>query len=273
MSDFLQQMAEASAARAAQARHQNFSDDDLDAPVVTLTLKRFDVIAEIKQHSPSEGELAGENNDRLAQALRYADGGAAAVSVLTEPSRFGGNLNHLREISALLAGRGVPAMRKDFLVDTAQLLEARACGASGALLITAMLDDAQLRSMLDCAIEHRLFVLLEAFDAEDLRRTRDLLEEARYADEAAAHRLLVGVNTRNLRTLAVDTERLERLRDELPENTVCVAESGIQTADDAARAASNGYHAALVGTALMRSADPAQLVRDILAAGRGRRAA
>ncbi len=273
MSDFLQQMATASAERAALARRQRYSDDDLDAPLVELELDRFDVIAEIKQHSPAEGELAGENNDRLAQALHYADGGAAAVSVLTEPSRFGGHLNHLREIAALLAGRGIPAMRKDFLVDPAQIREARACGASGVLLITALLDDASLRSMLDCAMEHRLFILLEAFDVADLRRTRELLQTRRYADAAAARRLLVGVNTRNLRTLAVDAERLAELRTQLPNNAVCVAESGIATADDAARAAGNGYQAALVGTALMRSADPAQLVRDILAAGRARRAA
>lgn len=272
MSDFLREMAASSAARVASSRRR-YSDDDLDAPLVELKLQDFDVIAEIKEHSPAEGALAEINNDRLAQAERYATGGAAAVSVLTEPTRFGGNLTHLAEIAALLAGRGIPAMRKDFLVDPLQLIEARACGASGALLITAMLDDRTLQSMLDCAMEHSLFVLLEAFDEEDLRRTHALLEQSRYADEVAAKRLLIGVNTRNLRTLAVDTERLQRLSSQLPGNAVCVAESGIKTADDAARAAGYGYRAALIGTALMQSGDPAALLREIVDAGRRRSAA
>lgn len=272
MSDFLQQMAESSAARAAAAR-QRYSDDELDMPIVKLRLKGFDVIAELKEHSPSEGALAGKNTDRIAQAERYAKGGAAAVSVLTEPSRFGGDLAHLGEVAALLAGRDIPAMRKDFLVEPVQLLEARANGASGALLITAMLHDRKLQEMLDCAIEHSLFVLLEAFDEQDLCRTRVLLEQRRYAEYAASRQLLVGVNTRNLRTLAVDTGRLERLSTQLPINAVCVAESGISTANDAAQAAAYGYKAVLVGTALMRSGDPAVLLGDILEAGRARCAA
>ncbi|MBT8084116.1 MAG: indole-3-glycerol-phosphate synthase [Woeseia sp.] len=272
MSDFLKQMADASAARAAKAQRR-YSDDELDMPVVSMKLNGFDVIAELKEHSPAEGELAGADNDRLAQASRYVKGGAAAVSVLTEPTRFGGDLVHLREVAALLAGAGVPAMRKDFLVEPAQLLEARAAGASGALLITAMLDDAKLRAMLDCAFEHSLFVLLEAFDEDDLRRARDLMQLSRYAERATERSLLFGVNTRNLRTLAVDPDRLERLRTQLPQGALSVAESGIKSADDAARAAGFGYDAVLVGTALMRSADPTALVRDILAAGRARCAA
>lgn len=267
MSDFLQQMASSSRERAALAR-RHYSDDELDAPLVKLQLTQFDVIAEIKEHSPSEGALATINNDRLDLAERYAKGGAAAVSVLTEPSRFGGDLTHLSEVAALLAGRGVPAMRKDFLVDPVQLLEARAHGASGALLITAMLDAATLQAMLDYAIELSLFILLEAFDEDDLRRTQKLLERSRYAEQAANQQLLIGVNTRNLRTLAVDSGRLERLASLLPADAVCVAESGIKTAADAAQAAGHGYQAALIGTALMRSGDPAALIKDILAAGR-----
>lgn len=267
MSDFLRQMADSSAERAALAQRR-YSDDELDVPCVRLKLEGFDVIAEIKEHSPSEGALNAAGFDRLTQARHYADGGAAAVSVLTEPSRFGGDLSHLRSVAALLAGVGIPAMRKDFLVDAAQLLEARSVGASGALLIVAMLDDATLRKMLDCAIEHSLFILLEAFDADDLRRVEKILETGRYADEAAKGELLVGVNTRNLRTLAVDAQRLERLREHLPPNAVCVAESGIETSDDAARVAGSGYRAALIGTALMRHADPATLIREIKRAGR-----
>ncbi|MDZ7645361.1 MAG: hypothetical protein U5K76_14835 [Woeseiaceae bacterium] len=194
MSDFLQQMANASRERAA-AITRHFSDDALDVPRPALKLDRFDVIAEIKDRSPAEGQLAQAGGDRLQRARRYADGGAAAVSVLTEPTQFGGSLEHLRDVAALLAGLGVPVMRKDFLVDPLQLLEARAAGAAGALPIAAMLDDAGLATMLDCAAEHDLFILLEAFDEADLERIRRLLEQARHAERAARGELLVGVNT------------------------------------------------------------------------------
>lgn len=272
MSDFLQQMASSSRERAKLAERR-YSDDELDRPLVGLAPQGFDVIAEIKTHSPSEGALAAAGSDRLAQAQQYADGGAVAVSVLTEPTRFGGEVAHLAEIAALLVPAGVPAMRKDFLVARSQLYEARAAGASGALLITAMLDDTTLTSMLDCAHELSLFVLLEAFDEDDLERTRRLLDVARFGDAAAAGQLLVGVNTRNLRTLEVDNERLRRLAELLPPAATCVAESGLKTANDAAAAADMGYRMALVGSALMKSDAPAELLRDMLAAGRARVAA
>lgn len=267
MGDFLQQMAASSRERAAAARRQ-YSDDELDLPVARLRHDRFDVIAEIKAQSPSEGALAKAGHDRLQQARHYADGGAAAVSVLTEPSRFGGELGHLREVAALLAGVGIPAMRKDFLVERAQLLEARAYGASGALLITAMLDDRTLTGMLDCARELSMFVLLEAFDEADLERTRALLENARYADTARDGMLLVGVNTRNLRTLDVDGDRLRLLSTLLPASAIAVAESGLRTADDAAQAAALGYRMALVGSALMQSDEPTVLLSAMREAGR-----
>lgn len=272
MSDFLVDMAASSRERAEKAQRR-YRDDELDLPSLRLKLAGFDVIAEVKERSPSAGALAGAGHDRLERARRYADGGAAAVSVLTEPSRFGGDMEHLRETAALLAGVGIPAMRKDFLVATAQLLEARAAGASGALLIAAMLDDREIREMLDCALEHSLFVLLESFDADDLGRTAALLAESRYADAAVDNRLLVGINTRNLRTLEVDPRRLAELAASLPPAVRCVAESGIETADDAAQAADLGYQLALVGSALMQSDDPASLIAAMRAAGRERRAA
>lgn len=267
MSDFLQQMAASSAERAAKVKRR-YSDDELDQPLQRLKLSGFDIIAEIKQHSPSEGALASTDSSRLQQARHYADGGAVAVSVLTEPSRFGGELAHLREVSAELVVANIPVMRKDFLVDPIQLLEARAHGASGALLITAMQSDRELISMLDCAHEHSLFILLEAFDDEDLQRTARLLEQERFASRAADGQLLVGVNTRNLRTLAVDPERLQRLAARLPEGALCVAESGLKTAADVAAVARMGYRLGLVGTALMRAGDPAGLLRDMCTAGR-----
>ena len=134
MSDFLQQMATLSAKRADAAG--NIREGDLDKPVVPLQLGGFDIIAEIKGRSPAEGELAGDELDRTHQAQQYVRGGAAAISVLTEPSRFDGALAHLEEVAAAVPD--TPVMRKDFLVEPVQVLEARKAGASGVLLITAM---------------------------------------------------------------------------------------------------------------------------------------
>jgi indole-3-glycerol phosphate synthase len=157
-------------------------------------------------------------------------------------------------------------MRKDFIVHPVQVLEARKAGASGVLLIFTMLSDAKLRAMLDAAYEHDMFVLLESFDENDLARTIVLLEKPSDRDRAKAGNLLVGINTRNLRTLEVDNGRLERLAPLLPAAR-CVAESGLQTANDAAIVAGLGYRMALVGTALMRSDDPAALVTAMREAG------
>lgn len=268
MSDFLQSMAALSAERAAAIT--DISAAELDKVVVPLRLGVFDVIAEIKDRSPAEGELATENIDRLQRARNYTDGGAAAISVLTEPSRFDGSLDHLREVVAAVPN--TPVMRKDFLVDPAQVLEARAAGASGVLLIATMLDDAKLRSMLDCAVEHELFVLLESFDEQDLSRTARLLDNSADLQRAESGQLLFGVNTRDLRTLHVDPERLRNLAPALPAGR-CVAESGLHDAADAAVVAGLGYQLALVGTALMRCDSPADLIQEMRTAGSERIAA
>jgi indole-3-glycerol phosphate synthase len=268
MSDFLQQMATLSAERAAAAG--TIRAGDLDRPLVPLQLGSFDVIAEIKGRSPAEGALAGTDLNRTEQAQLYTQGGAAAISVLTEPSRFDGALSHLEDVAAAVPG--TPVMRKDFLVEPVQVLEARKAGASGVLLITAVLSDGKLRAMLDTAFEFGMFVLLEAFDENDLARSIALLENPADRDRAASGKLLIGVNTRNLRTLDVDGTRLERLAPLLPDAR-CVAESGLKTADDAAAVAGWGYSLALVGSALMRSKDPAALVSDMRAAGSARIAA
>jgi indole-3-glycerol phosphate synthase len=265
MSDFLQTMASLSAARAA-AVSPSFSSSDFDKPLAALKLASFDVIAEIKDRSPAEGALSSDNSDRKARARSYAAGGAAAISVLTEPSRFDGDLAHLEEV--VDAVPDTPVMRKDFLVEPVQIQEARKAGASGVLLITTMLDDAKLREMLDRAWEHGMFVLLEAFDEEDLRRTSLLLENPIDGDKAEIGQLLVGVNTRNLRTLEVDPDRLRNLAPALP-RARCVAESGLLLPDDAAGVARWGYRMALVGTALMRSDDPSALVAAMQEAGAG----
>ncbi len=261
MNDFLLQMATASAERAARLRR--YRSADFDRPVLPLAPGAFEVIAEIKARSPAEGALAGAAYDRAERARQYAAGGAAAISVLTEPSRFDGALEHLAEVAGAVPE--LPVMRKDFLVEPAQVLEARAAGASGVLLIVGMLADDKLRAMLDAAFEHGLFVLLESFAAADIDRLHAFLTP-RDLDAAAGRRLLFGVNARNLRTLEVDPGRLASLAARLPDGPA-VAESGLRTAADAASAARLGYALALVGTALMRSVEPAALIGAMRRAG------
>ncbi len=259
MSDFLESMAESSRARAAAARPPASGSGRRPA----LVTEAFGVIAEIKNRSPAEGALAAEDADRAARARCYADAGAVAISVLTEPERFDGHLDHLAEV--VDAVPDTPVMRKDFLVDPVQVREADAVGASGVLLITAMLDDRALARMLDTAWQHDLFVLLEAFSETDIERATRLLDEAVHRAKAEHGELLFGVNSRNLRTLEVDATRLERYARLLPEG-IRVAESGLESAADARRVAAAGYRLALVGTALMRSPDPGALIREMAAA-------
>jgi len=273
VSDFLAAMAAASARRAAEARRAEPERELLrraldrsPAPPLRRAPAGFDLIAEVKLRSPSAGPLAGgEEVGRLeARAAAYAGAGAAAVSVLTEPERFGGGLEHLRRVADVLA---VPAMRKDFLVEPYQLLEARAAGAGGALLILGVLDDARLADMLATARDLGLFVLLEAFTAAELERAAALPRPA--AGDAP---VLLGLNCRDLRSLAIEPERFEALADAFPAGWPRVAESGINAAADAGRVAALGYDLALVGSALMKADDPAALVGDLLAAGRAARA-
>ena len=266
MSDFLKTMGELSAERA-RAADPALLSAAFDKPLLPLQLGSFDVIAEIKDRSPAEGELATQAGNRTERAQQYAQGGAVAISVLTEPSRFSGSLEHLEEVVAAVPA--TPVMRKDFLVAPIQILEARKAGASGVLLIVTMLDDRKLREMLDCAWEHGMFVLLESFDSNDLARVNRLLENEVDRNKADDGQLLIGINTRNLRTLEVDNNRLEKLAPGLPAAS-CVAESGLYTAQDATRVSDLGYTLALVGTALMRSDDPADLVMQMRTAGSGR---
>lgn len=240
------------------------------APTLALDAT-FSLIAEIKGRSPAEGQLAQRASlDRPRQAQAYAAGGAAAVSVLTEPARFDGALDHLETVAEALQAGSVPAMRKDFLCSEYQLYEAAAHGAGGVLLITAMLDDATLRAMLDRAAALNLFVLLECFDIDDVKRSCALLELASVQSLRDRAAFMLGVNTRNLRTLAVDTDRLAALAAHLPtREVVCIAESGLTEPDDAARALDMGYRGALIGTALMRSASPEAAVRAFVQRGRG----
>jgi indole-3-glycerol phosphate synthase len=263
--NFLGEMAAQSAARTRQARAARSEAELLAACHAApapprLRLDRFDLIAEIKRRSPAEGELAADA-DVASRALEYCAAGAAAVSVLTEPARFGGSLEDLAAAASALQPHGVPVMRKDFLVDPWQVLEARAAGAGGVLLIVAMLADAALAEMLAVAREHGLFVLLEAFDEADLERA------AAVPGDLAGPPVLVGVNTRDLRTLAVDPGRLAGSRRTCRPGAGRGGERPAHAAD-AAAAATLGYRLALVGTALMRAPDAKQLAADMLTAGR-----
>ena len=235
------------------------------APQLSLSAAGFDLIAEMKLRSPSAGDLAAQTLDPVQRLEAYAEGGAAIVSVLTEPSRFGGELAHLRLASDVLSPYKVPVMRKDFLVDPYQVLEARANGASGVLLIVRMLSREGLIEMLDCAAEHQLFVLLEAFDENDLEVAADLALERQGRDE----QVLMGLNCRNLDSLQIDFGRFAVLRDKLPAQWPGVAESGVQKVADVQAVAALGYRLALVGTRLMRDAEPATAVARLIAAGRG----
>jgi indole-3-glycerol phosphate synthase len=270
MSGFLDQMAQTSAARVAAARaavpEQRLQQSTAAAP--PLVLSDFDLIMELKLSAPSSGALAPDDSALEAQVLRYARAGACAVSVLTEPERFGGTLAHLKRAVAALAGPRIPAMRKDFLVDRYQLYEACAAGAGGVLLIVRMLEPKVLTAMADCARELGLFILLEAFDRADLKRALACAA----AWKGAAGQVLIGVNCRDLATLAVNPQRLIELAPLLPREFPAVAESGVNAAADAERLAEVGYRAALIGTALMTAADPEALGRELLTAGRAARA-
>jgi len=267
---FLGEMAARSRARvraAKQARPESALLDEIShlpaPPRLQLDDSGFDLIAELKLRSPAAGPLGSGAASVAQRVTAYARAGAAAVSVLTEPSRFDGALGHLREAAQALAPLAVPAMRKDFLVDPYQLLEARVAGAGGVLLIVRMLARAEIGALLDCAREQGLFVLLEAFDARDLELVHELV-----AAPAGAGSLLAGVNCRDLTTLTVRRERLRELAPLLPAGVPSVAESGVAAAADAAEAARAGYELALVGSALMQGPDPGALARELLAAGR-----
>jgi indole-3-glycerol phosphate synthase len=277
MSGFLDDMARSSAERVTQAKLEE-SLDELQrrakaAPkCVPLRLSKagFDVIAELKLRSPAAGALGEASGDWLKRVTDYARGGAAAVSVLTEPSRFDGSLEHLRQASRALGPLGVPAMRKDFLVDPYQVLEARAAGAGGVLVIVRMLSRSQMTALLDVAAEHGMFVLLEAFDAADLKKARELLalRDGNGLRRGSADNILVGINCRDLQTLKIVPERFAVLAPQLPGSCPAVAESGVASAADAKRMMRLGYRLALIGTALMSCDDPAQLLREILATTR-----
>lgn len=271
MSGLLTEMAQASLARLEEARARESQSAlwarvcDLPAPTpLRLSSEGFDVIAECKLHSPSAGDLSANTSDVESRVKAYAHGGACAVSVLTEPLRFGGKLEHLAQAAAVLTPLGVPVMRKDFLVDPYQVMEARAVGASGVLVIARMLDQGRITTLLDCAAMLKMFVLLEAFDAEDLAVTREVLNARKGHEE----QILVGVNCRDLQKLTVELPRLAEVAEDLPEGFAHVAESGVTSLNDVEHVVGLGYNVALIGTTLMHSTAPAKTLSEIIAKGR-----
>lgn len=209
------------------------------------------VVAEVKRASPSAGAIAADL-DAVAQARRYAAAGAAAISVLTDGPGFGGSLDDLRAVRAAV---DTPLLRKDFVVDRYQLLEARAAGADAALLIAAALDDAALRTLLADCRALGLAALVEVHDAPEAARA------------LAAGATLVGVNNRDLRTFVVDLAASEAILPGLPPHVRGVAESGVRTPADAHRLLRAGARNLLVGEALVRAADPGALLRAMCAPG------
>jgi indole-3-glycerol phosphate synthase len=206
-------------------------------------------IAEFKRRSPSAGWI--REGAHAAETVRaYADGGAAALSVLTDEPFFGGALE---DLTAARAAVGVPVLRKDFIVDAYQLAEARAAGADAALLIVAALSDPELAALLAVGKLYGLELLVEAHDVEEVARA------------VASGARIVGVNNRDLRTFTVDRELAARLRAQIPPDRIVVAESGIRDAADVARLRAAGVDAMLVGETLMRAPDAAAALRALLA--------
>ena len=228
----------------------------LRAPEALDPMPRFradgvSVIAEVKRSSPSKGALAAIA-DPAALAADYEAGGAATISVLTEERRFGGSLADLKAVRRSVE---IPVLRKDFIVTSYQLWEARACGADLALLIVAALDQHQLEGLLDRAVSIGLTPLVEVHDEEEVERALD------------AGATLIGVNARNLKTLEVDRDTFSRLAPRIPDEVVRVAESGVRGPHDVFEYAKQGANVVLVGETLVRGDNPREAVADLVAAG------
>jgi len=225
-----------------------------DAAGFTERLSRpgsINVIAECKRRSPSRGVLRAAY-DPVAIATSYERAGAAAISVLTEPGFFDGSLGHLAAVRAAVR---VPILRKDFIVDEYQLLEARAAGADAVLLIVAALNDAELASLAKTAAALGLASLVEVHNVEECRRA------------LAVGARIIGVNNRNLRTLHVDLDTSRAVAGMLPAGTIGISESGLKTPADLQAMKGLGYRAFLMGERFMIEPDPGAALADTLGDG------
>jgi indole-3-glycerol phosphate synthase len=204
------------------------------------------VIAEFKRASPSAGEIA--DVDLAEHARAYEAGGATAISVLTEPTRFGGALADL-QVARLACT--LPVLRKDFLLHPAQVIESRASGADAILLIAAVLSELELEALLSATADLGMDALVETHSREDLGKA------------LATDATVIGVNARDLETLEIDVDRALRLLPEIPGDRIAVLESGVSSREQVRRGVEAGARAVLVGEALMRAADPEALVRKL----------
>jgi indole-3-glycerol phosphate synthase len=222
----------------------------LDAHSV-LKGDQIKVIAEVKRSSPSKGELSAID-DPAALAEQYENAGASVISVLTEERRFKGSLADLIAVRARVS---IPILRKDFMVDEYQFFEARAHGADMVLLIVAALAKSQLRDFYDLATEMGMTALIEVHTADELERAMEITPR------------IIGVNSRNLKTLEVNPAAFAELIPQIPNEVIRVAESGISGRSDVEFAQSHGADAILVGEALVTSADPNLAMRTLLGQG------
>ncbi len=210
------------------------------------------VVAEIKRRSPSQGAIRADL-DPVAHAQAYARGGAVAVSVLTDEAHFGGSLDDLSQVAKAVP---LPAIRKDFILDETQILEARAAGASAVLLIVRALTADRLRALAAAAVSHGLGTLVEVHTAAELDAALAVMPTA------------VGVNARDLTTFSVDLRGAERIIAGIPADIPVVAESGIEGRGDVERLAAAGADLVLVGTSLARHSDPEAAVRALVGVNR-----
>lgn len=222
-----------------------------------LRVDHVAVVAEVKRRSPSKGWI-NPTISAPEQAAAYERGGAAAISVLTEPVHFGGSVDDLLAVRERVR---IPVLKKDFHVAPVQLLEAKAIGASAALLIARALSPDDLHRMIDAARELALEVLVEIRDEEELARALEV--------DAP----VIGINNRNLETLVIDPATSERMLREIPASAVAIAESGVSGRGDVERVARAGADAVLVGSVISAAADPSDAVRQLATVTRtGRRA-
>jgi indole-3-glycerol phosphate synthase len=257
MSDILKELSDAASVRTEDAKRR-VPPEVMKARALAMPSDEFpfedalrrkgvSLICEVKRASPSKG-LISKDFDHVAIAKEYASAGADCISVLTEPTRFLGDLRFLKDISEVT---DVPLLRKDFVVDEYMIHEAKCSGASSVLLICSILDDDRLRNYLRACEELGLSALVEAHDRREVER----------AVECGAR--IIGINNRDLRDFTVDIENGISLRSSIPDGIITVAESGIKDHADIARLQEAGFDAALIGETIMRSMDKTDTIRRL----------
>ena len=258
MSDILKELSDAAALRTAERKKTASLEEIREKALALASEKGFpfedalrkegiSLICEVKRASPSKGMIS-EDFDHVKIAKEYASAGADCISVLTEPTRFLGDLQFLEDISKVTS---VPLLRKDFIVDEYMIYEAKLAGASAVLLICSILDDDRIRNYLKICDDLGLSALVETHDGTEIER----------AINCGAH--IIGINNRNLHDFTVDINNGMSLRLSIPEGVITVAESGIRDHDDIVKLQKAGFDAALIGETIMRSEDKPDTIRKL----------